>query len=151
METRKKLNSIDVIIVLIAVILIAGGAYAIKQFAGSGEEKSKTIVVEVREQKESLCNILKKDDIAYDGVENVKLGKVVNYEVLPAEIDSISTLSGTIENVLIPERYDILLTIEVPESTKVQVGKQLWIETSLYKCSGYVLEVDDGGKAALEE
>lgn len=145
---NKKLNAIDIIIILFAAVIIAAVAMVVRQFAGSGDGEMKKIVVEVTERKETFCNILKKEDIAYDGVENVKLGKVVDFEVKPAEIDSISSIDGTIKHTSIPERYDILLTIEVPQETEVPVGKQLWIETSLYKCDGYVIEVDDGGKEA---
>lgn len=145
---KKKFNVIDTLIVVFVIVVIAGGAFAVRQFMNRGDGETKTIVVEVTERKESFCSILKKDDVAYDGVENVKLGNVVDYEVKPAEIDSISSLNGTIKHTVIPERYDILLTLEIPQETDIQVGKQLWIETSLYKCDGYVVEVNDGGKAA---
>ena len=147
---KKKFNAVDVIIILFVVIIIAVVAFIVRQFINSGEGEMKRIVVEVTEQKDTFCDILTKGDIAYDGVENVKLGTVVDFEVKPSEIDSISSLDGTIKHTSIPERYDIFLTIEVPQETEAPVGKQLWIETSLYKCDGYIIEVDDGGKAAEE-
>ena len=147
---KKKFNAVDAIIILFAVIIVAAVAFIVRQFINSGDGEMKRIVVEITEQKESFCNILTKNDVAYDGVENVKLGTVVDFEVKPSEIDSISSLDGTIKHTTIPERYDILLTLEVPQETEAPVGKQLWIETSLYKCDGYILEVDDGGKAAEE-
>ena len=148
MEDKKKFNVIDVLIILLVAVVIVVGAFVVRQAMNGSDGETKMIVVEVTERKKSFCDILKKDDLAYDGVENVKLGKVVDFEVKPAQIDSTSSSDGTIKRTTIPERYDILLSLEIPQDTEIQVGKQLWIETSLYKCDGYVIKVDDGGKAA---
>lgn len=145
---KKKFNVIDILIILFIVLAVGGGTFAVRSFMNRGSGETKQIVLEVTDKEENFCKVIKKDDEVYDGVENVKLGKVVDFEIKDAEIDSISSIDGTIKHTKIPERYDILLTIEIPQETDVQVGKQLWIESSMYKCSGYILEVNDGGREA---
>lgn len=139
----KKYNIIDILIVCLIAAVVAGGIFAVRQFTKESETETKTIVLEIRQQKDSFCKVIKKGDVVYDGVENTKLGAVKDFEIKPAETDGKSALDGTIKRVQIPERYDILLHIEAPKDTDVQVGKQLWIETSLYKASGYILGVTE--------
>ena len=145
---KKKINALDVFIVILVVVVCAAGVFVIRQFINPADEGTKTVVVEVNDKKESFCEILKKNDKVMDGVENVELGTIVDFEVKPAETDSISTLDGVISRTRVPERYDVKFVIEIPQSTEVQVGKMLWLETNFYKCSGYILEINDGGKVA---
>ena len=145
---KKKFNALDVLIAVLIVVVCAGGIFVVRQLMSPADEGTKTIVVEVNDKKESFCDVLKKDDKVMDGVENVELGTIVDFEVKPAETDSISTLDGVISRTTVPERYDVKFVIEIPQSTEVQVGKMLWLETNFYKCSGYILEINDGGKVA---
>ena len=147
---KKKFNALDIFIIVAVIIVCAAGIYVVRQFMNPAEEGTKTVVVEVNDKKESFCKILKKNDEVMDGVENVDLGTIIDFEVKPAETDSISTLDGVISRTTVPERFDIKMTIEIPQSTEVQVGKMLWLETDFYKCSGYILEINDGGKVAEE-
>lgn len=147
---KRKFNAVDLIIVIFILIVIAGGIFAVRMLGSEKTIETKTIVVELTKQKEYFTKIIKKGEIAYDGVENTRLGEVVDFKIENAKSDGISTLDGTVGRSPFPERYDIMLTIEVPESTDVQVGKQMWIETNTYKCNGYVLQVTDAGKAGAE-
>ncbi len=140
---KKRFNIIDVLIVLVIVVVAFGGIAVIKQLTKETDMETKTILLEIKKQKQSFCDIIKKDDTVYDGVENTKLGKVKNFSIKPAETDGFSKLDGTIKKVNVPERYDIYLEIEAPKDTDVQVGKQFWIETSVYKASGYILGVTE--------
>lgn len=138
---KKKINILDIVIVIALIIVVAAGAFFVNAIRNKPEGETKFITVEVRETKDFYKDIIKVGDIAYDGVQNTKLGEVREFKVGPAMTDGISTLTGEVERTEIPDRYDILLKIEVPAETEVQVGKQMWIETALYKCDGFILEV----------
>lgn len=138
---KKRFNIIDLIIALVIVAVVFAGAYAVKLMSADGNTETKVITLEIKQQKESFCKVVKKDDVAYDGTTNTKLGKVVDFKIQPAESDCRSTKDGTIKKSVIPERYDIYIDIETPKDTDVQVGKQMWIETSVYKAGGYILGV----------
>lgn len=139
----KKFNIIDILIVVLAVIIVVGGIFAVKQFTKETDTEKKTIVLEIKEQKDEFCKVIKSGDIVYDGTDNKELGKVKSFEIKPAVKDGKSLLDGTIKSTEIPERYDILLDIETAKDTDVQVGKQMWIETAVYKASGYILGVTE--------
>lgn len=147
MENKRKFNAVDLIIVLFVLALVVAGSFAVKLLRTEKTVETKIIVVELTKQKEFFTKIIKTGEIAYDGVGNTKLGEVIDFEVSDAMSDGISTLKGEVDRSLFPERYDIKLTIEVPKTTDVQVGKQMWIETPTYKCNGYVLDVADKGGA----
>ena len=140
---KRKFNLTDIIIVLFVAAVVAVSAYMINRYAEPETGETKTIVLEVTSQKKAFCDAVKKDDIAYDGVQNVELGRIVDYEIKPAVTDSVSLNSGEVVRAEIPDRYDVFLKIEVPKESDVRVGKQLWVETSIIKCSGYILEVNE--------
>ncbi len=139
----KKYNIIDVLIVIVIAAIIGGGIFAVRMLTKEDNTETKTIQLEITEQKESFCKIIKEGDEVYDGTENKKLGKVVNFEIKTAQKYGKSAIDGTIKKSEIPDRFDILLDIEAPKDTDVQVGKQMWIETSTYKASGYILGVTE--------
>lgn len=145
---NRKFNAIDILIIFFAAVVIVGGTFAVNKFMNRESGETKQIVLEVLDNKKSFCDIVKTGETVYDGVENVQLGQIIAVETKPAETDSFSSIDGVIKHTTIPERYDMYLTIEIPQETDVLVGKQLWLETAAYKCSGYILEVNDGGKAA---
>lgn len=151
MSEKKKFNAVDLIIVILVIIIAAGGFFAVKHFTGKSSEETKTIVLETKKKKKDFCDVIKTGEIAFDGVQNVELGKIEGVEIKPAVEDTISVLDGSIKSAEIPNRYDAYITIEVPESCDVAVGKQVWIETGTYKCDGYVVEVNYNGKAADKE
>lgn len=139
----KKFNIIDVLIVVLIAVIAAGGIFAVKQLTKEKDTETKIIVLEIREQKESFCDVVKIGDTVYDGTDNKELGKVKDFEIKQAEKDGKSTVDGTVKHSEVPDRFDILLDIEASKNTDVQVGKQMWIETSAYKASGYVLGVTE--------
>lgn len=142
MNKTKKFNAVDVLIVLFVLVLIVGGAYAVKRYNANGTEETKTILIEAKELKKSICDAVLKDDIAYDGTKNTKIGKITDFEVKQATTSSISSKEGIVKTVEIPERYDLYLEIEVPKNTEIQIGEHFWIETSNLKCNGYVLGIE---------
>ncbi len=137
-----KFNLIDILVVVLVLALIAGGVFFAKSYNKNEEQGTKTIVLEAKELKKSICDVVKTDDIAYDGTKNTRLGEIVDFEVKPAMTDSISSRDGVVKKVEIPERYDLYLTIEVPQNSDIQIGEHFWIETSVFKCNGYVLEIN---------
>lgn len=148
MSEKKKFNAVDLVIVVLVIAIAAGGFFAIKMFSEKSEEQTKIIVLETKKKKESFCEIIKPGETAFDGVQNTELGKITDVQVKPAVEDIISVVDGSITNAIVPNRYDVYITIEVPESSEVAVGKQFWIETKTFKCDGYIVKVDDNGKAA---
>lgn len=139
----KKFNIIDVLIVVLIAAVVGGGIFAIKMFTRETETETKTVILEISDQKESFCSVIKENEIVYDGTENTKLGEVIKYEIKPCEKYGKSMVDGTVKSSEIPGRYTVLLYIKTPKDTDVQVGKQMWIETSIYKASGYILGVTE--------
>ena len=143
---KRKFNALDLLIVIIVLAFVAGGIFAVRTFTTEKTGETKIITVEVVKQKEYFTKVIKEDDVVYDGVKNVKMGKIVGYEVNNSMIDGFSAIEGTVDRVDYPGRFDILISIEVPVSADVQVGKQMWFETSTYKFGGYILGVEEGEK-----
>lgn len=142
-EKMKKFNIIDVLIVVFVAAVVAVGMLAVNRFTKDEATETKTVILEITDQKEGFCSVIKEGEIVYDGTENTKLGTVTSYEIKPCEKYGTSLIDGTVKRSEVPDRYDILLYIEAPKDTDVQVGKQMWIETSMYKASGYILGVTE--------
>lgn len=140
---KKKFNVIDGLIILFLAAVVAVGMVYVRRISKPAEEGTKTIVLEVREKKELFASVMQEGDQLWDGTQKKEFGVLKSVEKRPARKDVVSQKDGTIRSVEIPERYDIYLTVEVPESEKVNVGKGLWLESQRYKCNGYILEVSE--------
>ena len=140
---KKKLNVIDLLIILFLAAVIAAGMLYARKISKPAEEGPKTIVLEVTEKREGFLSVMQEGDQLWDGTQKKEFGVLKSVESRPASKDAFSQKDGKIRKVEIPERYDLYLTVEVPESKKVNVGKGLWLESQRYKCSGYVLEVSE--------
>lgn len=143
---KKRFNVLDWLIVLFCIAVLAGGAWFLTSRGKSADksaDKTVVAVLEVKEQYGAFETMLKHGEVLYDKVQNVEYGVLEDYEILPATKTTVSQLDGTVRNVEIPDRYDFHLSIRVPESEKVVVGKNLSLKAKLYRCSGYVIEVRD--------
>lgn len=143
---KKRFNILDFIIVLFCILVLAGGTWFLtsrgKQ-ASKSPEKTVIAVLEVKEQYGALESQLVRGEVLLDNVQKVEFGTLTDYKIVPSVATTISQTDGTVRKTEIPDRYDFHLSIRVPESEKIVVGKNLSLRGKLYKCSGYVIEVRD--------
>lgn len=111
---RFKFNVMDVIIVLVllaavgaGVLLLGGGSHE-----GSSETRTIELQVELAKQEEAFTKLPKVGDKADIGVKEKMNVTVTKVEVKPAMTTGEDILSGTCPLVEIPERYDVLITLE---------------------------------------
>lgn len=144
--SKKRLNFLDIAILLFAVLILAGGTWFFasrnKKTADAFADGDTTIVVlEVKKQYGAFEKMLTRGEILYDNIQNVEFGELVDYTILPAEETAVSQIDGEVHTAVVPDRYDFHLSIRVPSDEKIVVGKNLSIKAKLYKCSGYVIDV----------
>ncbi len=111
---RFKFNVMDIIIVLILLAVIGAGVLLLGGGAETGSAETKTIQlqVELAKQEEAFTKLPKVGDKAAIGVKEKMEVTVTNVEVKPATTTSEDALNGTRPLVEIPERYDVLITLE---------------------------------------
>lgn len=151
MSEKKHLNLLDFLIILLAAAILAGGAFFLisrQKNSHPSDEPTKLIVLEVKEQYGAYETMLKRGETLYDNIQNEEFGTLVDYKIQASVATTISQTDGTVRKTDIPDRYDFHLTIRVPESKSIVVGKSLSLRGKLYKCAGYVIGVSQDDTAA---
>ncbi len=138
----KKLNIIDVIIV---VVIIAGIAAVglLKTGGDVAEDSTKRVTVELSEKREGFSENVVIGDSVIEKVKKERIGKVVGVEVKPCIKNSYDRLTGAAKLVTIPEREDVYVTIEVSAAADVAIGKHLSIITKHFTGAGYITEMEE--------
>ncbi len=115
---KVKFNVMDAVIVAVLLVVIVAGVLLLGGGSGgvlSGkQEDAKTIrlQVELREQEEDYTKLLKVGDVVMVGVKEKMETKVTKVEVKPAVNLAYDLNQGRVYETEVPERYDLLVTLE---------------------------------------
>lgn len=111
---RCKFNVMDIIIVLILLAAVGAGVLLLGGGSNEGSAQTKTIElqVELAKQEEAFTKLPKVGDKANIGVKEKMTVTVTKVEVKPAITTAENIIDGTRPLVEIPERYDVLITLE---------------------------------------
>ncbi|OGO78480.1 MAG: hypothetical protein A2Y23_06720 [Clostridiales bacterium GWB2_37_7] len=111
-----RINVIDFISLLVIVLLIAGGIYKFVLSDMKGVSSNPDLLqytVSINDVRNYSVNALNIDDKLYDPKTDTYMGKIIGKEVRPFR-EYITKTDGNVALAEKPQRYEILLTIEVP-------------------------------------
>lgn len=150
-----KISIIDIVVVLF-ILAALGGAYYKFFMTGQGGAAAQfdtlryqTIVKMVRQP--SVDAILEGAD-AYDGESGNYIGKIIDKQVRPA-MGFIEKADGTIVEAQAPDRFDVLVTLEVPGvendhgyfangTIEIKRGSDLKLSTRMIEVQSRVTDVE---------
>jgi len=136
-----KISIIDLGMLLLIVVLMVGAYYKFFMVDKSNNAAKfdtleyKILVEEVRQQSVDAIEV--GADI-YDVKTDSPMGKIVNKEVLPAT-DQLTKADGTVVIAEKPERFNVLVTIQVP-GVETEYGFRANGRIDLNRESQYVLD-----------
>lgn len=149
----KKVNIIDLFIILIVIAAAAGICY---RFVGNPakavtDKVTVEYVVEIEGIRQYSVDALKKMGITTDEKATTEIGEIVNVEQKEVEFQS-TTADGRIVNTSLPERYTALVTIQAEckesddgyytdDSEEVAVGRSVDVVTKYVSANGLVKSV----------
>lgn len=136
-------NLIDLLIVLAAVLCVFA-AYKILEdrISVGGERASEVIVVEIKQKEDIFCRDIKQNVPIYDRTDNKQIGTLVEAQVKPSTSYTNSLIDGTVSEVSVPDRSDVLLTIALDTDTEMYVGKYISVNTKEFMGAGYIINME---------
>lgn len=110
-----KINVIDMLAVLVAVLIIAGVLYkfVFSENKGVGNDTLIQYTVSIADIRNFTVDAVNVEDDIYDSKTDTYMGKVISKEVKPFK-DYITKTDGTVALAEKPGKFELLLTIQVP-------------------------------------
>lgn len=151
----KKINIIDVAVVILILILIV---FAYLKFGvyehtkTDAEMSSIQFSIKISEVRKYTREAFKVGDTVYDSQTKLAIGSITNIEMENSKVNS-ETTDGRIILVENPERYDVIITIETQgiendkayfadKSVELKVGSEKVIETLYVKTTGKIISIN---------
>lgn len=153
----KRINILDVIIILIVLIAcVFGYKYINKQENIISPKDTTKVIYQVRtiESLPETYNMIEENTTIYDSIKNSPIGTVIKKEILPSERYDADLLKGEyVKTELTEDEYvDILLTIEASANITeqnisigdyiIKVGEQAFVKGKGYASIGYVVSIE---------
>lgn len=110
-----KINVIDMLAVLVAVLIIVGVLYkfVFSENRGVGNDTLIQYTVSIADIRNFTVDAVNVEDDIYDSKTDTYMGKVISKEVKPFK-DYIIKTDGTVALAEKPGKFELLLTIQVP-------------------------------------
>ncbi len=155
-----KISIVDIVAVL-AIIVAGFGIYS-RFFAGNEKvEVTKSHIeykMKVSEVRIGTVDALKNyGGSIYDTTTKEYMGKIINAEYTEAKKES-PLANGTVKESLVPERYDVILTVSVDDgkindsgfftanNQKISAGSNYVFESKAAKTTGKIIDVYEVAK-----
>ncbi len=148
-----RFNILDLFIIAIIIVLGVGGFYKVKKVNPTNVIKPKPVELKiiVMEREKFGVDMIKKGDILKEYDTGIVLGEIKDIEVNPASAEVVTT-DGEIKIAEIPDRYDLLITIDAKAmitenaimsgNKELRIGNKLVLRTKTYALDSIVLEVN---------
>ena len=148
-----RFNILDLFIIAIIIVLGVGGFYKVKKVNPTNVIKPKPVELKiiVMEREQFGVDMIKKGDILKEYDTGIVLGEIKDIEVNPASAEVVTT-DGEIKIAEIPDRYDLLITIDAKAmitenaimsgNKELRIGNKLVLRTKTYALDSIVLEVN---------
>lgn len=122
-----KINIVDVLAVLIAIVLVIGIGYRFmgKPAANVATHDTFEYVVRITDVRQYTVDALNKQGDVYRAKTHQNAGKITNVEAVPYMRPTVLA-DGTMKDVMIPEKYEVFVTIE----TDGRIGDMLYLDSS---------------------
>ena len=153
-----KINIIDVLIIILVIIALAGAYFRFNGNNVVAENEPCTFkytitIRDIREQNKDLLEEGKNEQTPFilDGKISSTMGKLIDIKVNEA-VKEVEKTDGTVVHAIVPDKYDVTLTLEVagyksdlgyftPENFEVCAGKEYSISNIYCLVEGIVNEV----------
>lgn len=155
----RRFNVVDFLIVLIILALIAGGAYKLLKTKPRAAAQNATVRYQVLVENVRIPTVeaLQEGQPMRDVQNNLVIGRIVGKEVSPYK-QPVPTLDGKIVMADVPDKYNVLLTVEGPAvvtpanivvgSTELKVGATLKFKTNYAYTTGIIYRILTPGTSA---
>lgn len=148
-----KFNILDLFIIIMILILAAGGFYKISRVNPTDNIRPKPVelkIIVINREKIGV-DMIKVGDILKEYDTGTVLGEIKEVEVHPASTEVITT-EGEIKIAEIPDRYDLIITIDgeaivtensiISGKSELRIGSKLVLRTKTYALDSIILEVN---------
>ncbi|GFN34313.1 DUF4330 domain-containing protein [Tepidimicrobium xylanilyticum] len=148
-----KFNILDLFIILMVLILSIGGFYKISRANPADMIRPKPIELKiiVMNREKIGVDVIKEGDILKEYDTGTILGQIKKVEVYPASTEVVTT-EGEIKAAEIPDRYDLIITIDgeaivtdnsiISGKSELRIGNKLVLRTKTYALDSIILEVN---------
>lgn len=138
-----KINIIDLLLVLLICVLIAGGVYKFNSIRNisNKDQNQINVAIEFEDEKKGFVDAVKEGDVLFDSVRGTEFGKVISKTVKPHR-ELVVNKDGTVEYKEIPGSFDGEIAIEamaiidddgILVGTKpTYIGSEIRLKSTLY-------------------
>lgn len=147
-----KINIIDLALVLLVGLLIAGGVYKFSnmQNVSTEDQKQISVKIEIEGEKQGLVDAIKAGDTLFDSVRGTEFGKIVG-KTIKSHQEMVINKDGTVEYKEIPGSFDGEIEIDamaivdsegVLVATKaIYIGSEIRLKSNLYVFTCKVIDI----------
>lgn len=153
MAAQKKFNIVDIVIVVLVLLVLAGGTYKymFQRPEAAGPQKNIEYVLMFEGVRQPTI------DAATEGMlirhkDGTVLGNVKNKEVKPL-VDVVPTSDGQLVEATVPGKYVMLLTLQSPATVtdttvmigtkEILVGTEVPVRSKTFQSTGVVFGVEE--------
>jgi len=147
---KHKFNIIDAAVVIVIIGIIAAGIWFFWS-SGDGADINAYFVVEIRDQMPNFFDTIEIGGEIRDSIRNYFLGHVVDAHYQPATMVSFDYMTESFILTVIPERYDVYITIRgtgtennsviTSNGQAVRVGQEMFLRGTGYAGIGFITEL----------
>ena len=154
-KSKRKLNVVDIVIMLVLVGSIFIVGYVTGMFGGSTSGGANTTVyftVEITYLRENFTEHINVGDSIRDAIRGDFLGVVDSFTVEPTEIATTDRVNNQFVMTEVPERYTVFLTIRgngtktdshiAVEGNTIAVGQTMSIRGKGYAGTGFITNIE---------
>jgi len=150
----KRFNIIDISIVLLILIFLAGGMYKLsnREVREQATKKSIQVRLLVREREALSLDKINVGDVIKEFDTGIVFGEIINIDVRPA-IKEVKTADGEVKLAEVPDRYDLYIDVDASAivssnsimsgNKELRVGSRLILKTKLYALNSNILEIKE--------
>ena len=160
-KAKRRLNAIDVVIILLLVGSIFAVGYVIGIFGGAsssgGEDTTVHFTIEMTYLREGFIEHINVGDVIRDSIRGEFLGVIDSFTVAPTDIATTDRMNSEFVMTVVPERYTVLLTIKSTgtesesrievEGHTITVGQMMSIRGKGYAGMGFITNIRTGQEA----
>ncbi len=140
----KLFNIVDLCIIVF-VVSAAVGAYAFLKTnvdKSSTNEKTYLVTLEIKRAEKDFCETIQPDREVFDRVQNKPIGTLLDVRYNEIIEHNISILDASMQEVLVPDLYDIEIDMQINSKEDVYIGKYMSVKTKDFTGAGNLIKVE---------
>lgn len=153
MAAQKKFNIVDIVIVALVLLVLAGGTYKymFQRPEAAGPQKTIEYVLMFEGVRQPTIDAVT-DELQIRHKDGTVLGNVLNKEVKPL-VEAVPTADGKLVEATVPGKYSMLLTLRSPATVtdttimigtkEILVGTEVPVRSKTFQSTGVVFNVKE--------